>query len=59
MTIAARTTPPLIMAWDFFIFFSSRLAAGGRDIAVAKSDMMGLQVELGSVRLRFGEMEFG
>jgi len=40
MISAERTTPPLINACDFFIFLSSRAAAGGRPgIVVAKSDM--------------------
>ncbi len=43
ITSAARTTPVLIMAWDFFIFLSSRPAAGGRTgKAVATSDMVEL-----------------
>ena len=38
----AGLSPPLIMAWDFFIFLSSNAAAGGRsETVVAKSDMAG------------------
>jgi hypothetical protein len=41
MTNAARTTAPLIKAWDFFIFLSRSVAAGGRPgTVVAKSDML-------------------
>ena len=55
ITRAPRHTPPLTMAWDFFIFFSRRDAAGGRPgMVVATSDMEKLQFALGICPVKLG-----